>query len=279
MALFAAIVIVGYGIAMRNSTLAILLCGSIITSSQGADGPKRPNVVLIIADDMARGDCGAYGNRHIKTPHIDRLARDGMRFDRAFVTTSSCSPSRSSLITGRYPHNTGAEELHLPLPAEQVTFVEELKASGYWTAAAGKWHLGTAVKDRFDLVREADASGFRMAAAKAAKSPMTARGSGAACRLRDEGKLTAEQRSCFEHPRPVEELYDMDADPNELVNLAADPKHAQSLGEMRRALSEMGRETGDVVPDKLSPDEFDRETGIPLPNRALIRQRKAAQRS
>ena len=95
-------------------------------------GPRTTEaaqLVLIIADDMARDDCGAYGNRKIKTPHIDRLAREGMRFDRAFVMASSCSPSRSSLITGRYPHNTGAEELHWPLPADQVTFVEKLKAA------------------------------------------------------------------------------------------------------------------------------------------------------
>ena len=61
-----------------------------------------------------------------------------MRFDAAFVTASSCSPSRSSLITGRYPHSADAEELHWPLPAAQVTFVEKLRAAGYWTGAAGK---------------------------------------------------------------------------------------------------------------------------------------------
>ena len=71
----------------------------------------------------------------------------------------------------------------------------------------------------------------------------------------------------------------MDADPHELVNLAADPKFAEVLSEMRRALSEWERETADIVPGKLSPDEFDRETGAPLPNRARVRQRKRAQRS
>ncbi len=145
-----------------------------------AAGPQRPNVVLIIADDMAWDDCGAYGNPKVRTPHIDRLAREGMRFDRAFVTASSCSPSRSSILTGRYPHNTGAEELHWPLPPEQVTFVEKLKASGYWTAAAGKWHLGNAVKDRFDVVREADPSGFQLGTGKNDKARMSAEGSGAA---------------------------------------------------------------------------------------------------
>lgn len=111
---------------------------------------------------MAWDDAGAYGHPHIKTPNLDKLAQEGMRFDNAFLTTSSCSPSRSSIITGRYPHNTDAEQLHWPLPAEQITFVEKLKQAGYYTASAGKWHLGDAVKDRFNLVVEGDASGFQL---------------------------------------------------------------------------------------------------------------------
>ncbi len=152
---------------------------SVPGRSGRAEEPKRPNVVLIIADDLAWEDCGAFGNPKVGTPNIDRLARGGMRFDRAFVTASSCSPSRSSLITGRYPHNTDAEELHWPLPPGQVTFVEKLKASGYWTAAAGKWHLGNAVKGRFDVVREANPAGFQLGTVKDAKARMTAEGSGA----------------------------------------------------------------------------------------------------
>ncbi len=131
---------------------------------------NRPNLVLIIADDMAWDDCGVYGNLNLPTPGIDRLARGGMRFDRAFLTISSCSPSRASIITGQYPHNTDAEQLHWPLPANQVTFVEKLKASGYWTASVGKWHLGEAMKERFDVVKEADISGFQLPTGKAAKA-------------------------------------------------------------------------------------------------------------
>lgn len=122
----------------------------------------QPNMVLIIADDLAWDDCGPFGNPTIRTPNLDRLAREGMRFDRAFLTCSSCSPSRSSLLTGRYPHNTGAEELHWPLPADQVAFTEQLKVSGYYTAAAGKWHLGGPAKAKFDEVREANPRGFQL---------------------------------------------------------------------------------------------------------------------
>jgi arylsulfatase A-like enzyme len=160
--------------------VAGLLCVMFASFATAAEELKRPNVVLIVADHMAWDDCGAYGNRNVRTPNIDRLAREGMRFDRAFVTASSCSPSRSSLITGRYPHNTDAEELHWPLPPEQVTFVEKLRASGYWAAAAGKWHLGSAAKDRFDVVHEADPSGFQLPVGKESRARMTAQGSGAA---------------------------------------------------------------------------------------------------
>jgi N-sulfoglucosamine sulfohydrolase len=484
----------------------LLACVFVPDGPCRAAAPDRPNVVLIIADDMARDDCGAYGNPKVRTPHIDRLAREGMRFDRAFVTASSCSPSRSSILTGRYPHNTGAEELHWPLPREQVSFVEKLKAAGYWTAAAGKWHLGDAVKDRFDAVREAGTAGFQLGTGEDARAPMTASGSGAAqggydqwipvlrdrprdkpfflwlasldphrdyqpgtirephrpgdvvvppylpdvpevrkdlalyydeigrldhyigevlaeldrqgvagetlvlflsdngrpfprCKttlydsgigtpllarwpgrirrgsrcgrlvstidiaptvlklagiepgpsfqgkeisplfadpaakvrdlifaernwhdyaargraarserfkyirnddndrpltppadavrsptfqtmrqLNQTGTLTPVQRACFVSPRPVEELYDIDADPHELVNLAGDPKFTEVLAGMRRALSEWERETGDVRPGALTPDEFDRETGDPLPNRVRPRQKQPVPR-
>ena len=100
-----------------------------------------PNIVLIIADDMNWDDSGAYGHPSIKTPHIDALAKSGLIFQHAYLTTNSCSPSRASIITGRYPHNTGAEQLHWPLPVESMTFVESLKGAGYYTAAAGKLSL------------------------------------------------------------------------------------------------------------------------------------------
>ncbi|MHC4356805.1 MAG: sulfatase family protein, partial [Planctomycetota bacterium] len=131
----------------------------------------RPNIVLIIADDMAWDDCGAYGHPTIRTPNIDKLAAEGMRFTNAFLTASSCSPSRASIITGRYPHNTDAEQLHWPVPAEQQTFVEILKEAGYWTTSAGKWHLGDAVRDRFDVIHEADVSGFQLPTGKNGSAP------------------------------------------------------------------------------------------------------------
>ena len=131
---------------------------------------NRPNIVLIIADDMAWDDSSPYGHPTLPTPNLQRLADEGMRFEKAFVTISSCSPSRASIITGQYPTTTDADELHWPLPEDKFTFVEMLKSSGYWTGAAGKWHLGEAMKSRFDSVLEVDTSGFQLPTGKDAKS-------------------------------------------------------------------------------------------------------------
>ncbi|MGJ8725386.1 MAG: sulfatase family protein [Roseibacillus sp.] len=154
---------------LRVALGIVLTSGLWAKSEQGEAVSPPPNIVLIIADDLAWDDSGPYGHPSLQTPHLSRLAAEGMLFENAFLTASSCSPSRCSLITGRYPHQTGAEELHWPLPKEQTTFVEKLKTAGYWTAAAGKWHLGDAVKDRFDVVRETDTSGFQLPSGDAAK--------------------------------------------------------------------------------------------------------------
>lgn len=142
---------------LRLIALAIVLLftglGSVSTASD------RPNFIVMIGDDISWDDYGAYGHPTIRTPHVDALAKGGMRFDLAFLTTSSCSPSRCSILTGRYPHATGAGELHQSLPADQLTFAKVLKDSGYYTAAAGKWHLGNEPKSHFDVIRGGGPSG------------------------------------------------------------------------------------------------------------------------
>ncbi|MBS1811916.1 MAG: sulfatase [Acidobacteria bacterium] len=471
-----------------------LIC-LVLTGQAWAQSANRPNVVLFIADDMAWEDSGAYGNPKARTPNIDRLAREGLRFTHAFVSISSCSPSRSSMITGRYPHSTDAEQLHWTLPPEQVTFVEKLKAAGYWTAASGKWHLGAATKNRFDLVDDPGEAGFqtdpktgKMLAADdsgaagwlptlqqrpkdkpfflwfaaldphrdyvensiaiphkpadvivpphlpdtpetryelalyydeitrldenvgkvmaelerqgvadntlilfisdngrpfpGAKTtmydfgirtpliarwtkkirrglvsdslissidlaptilqlagvaiPSTVQGKSfvsvltnpkakirdaiyaeknwhdyedrvravrterfkfirndypdlagtpsadagrsptmdAIRRLHKAGQLTPLQARIFQKPRPTEELYDVIADPNEVNNLANDPHYAKTLAQLRAKLKQWGEETNDVMPAQRTPDEFDRETGQPLPGRKLPRAGK-----
>ncbi len=136
-----------------------LACAAWFPEAVASDD-SRPNLVLIIADDMNWDDCGVYGHPAIHTPNIDQLASEGLRFEHAYLTTNSCSPSRSSILMGKYPHNTGAEQLHWPVPAGSETFAGELKDSGYYTAAAGKWHLGDAVRDHFNRIYEASTAGF-----------------------------------------------------------------------------------------------------------------------
>lgn len=113
---------------------------------------KQPNFILFITDDISWDDLGCYGSKVAKTPHLDQMANEGMLFHGAYLSISSCSPSRCSIISGRYPHNTGAAELHTELPADQPVFPEALQAAGYYTAISGKHHMGKAVNRGFDKV-------------------------------------------------------------------------------------------------------------------------------
>ena len=118
-----------------------------------------PNIIVFIADDVGWNDLGCYGNPNVATPNIDRIAQEGIRFTRAFLTASSCSPSRTSIISGRYPHNTGSAELHTPLPASVATFPALLKQAGYYTAQAGKWHMGDPARRGFDIIHDGEGNG------------------------------------------------------------------------------------------------------------------------
>jgi arylsulfatase A-like enzyme len=133
--------------------LLIIFCSPVF-SQQSA-----PNIVYIIADDIGWNDLGCYGNDVVKTPNIDKLAAGGIKFTNAYLTASSCSPSRNSIITGRYPHNMGAPELHMPLPEDQVPFPLLLKEAGYYTVQAGKFHFGNSVKRAFDQAYELKEAG------------------------------------------------------------------------------------------------------------------------
>lgn len=130
---------------------------SFILSS--ACAAKKPNIVLIIGDDISVEDFGCYGHPNLRTPNIDKLAANGLRFTNTYLTISQCSPTRCSVMTSRYPHNTGAPELHMPLPEGQVMFPQLLQKAGYYTAAAGKWHLGDYARNAFDRIEGGGAGG------------------------------------------------------------------------------------------------------------------------
>ena len=117
---------------------------SLLVSVANAD--DRPNFVFFITDDISAEDLGCYGNAFVETPHLDALAERGMRFNQAYLTISSCSPSRCSIISSRYPHNTGAPELHTSLPDDQVRFPKLLRDAGYYTVLSGKNHIAPLIE-------------------------------------------------------------------------------------------------------------------------------------
>jgi arylsulfatase A-like enzyme len=434
-------------------------------ASRAAQNP--PNIVVIVADDMGWEDCQPSGHPRLKTPALKLLAEQGMRFNRAFLSSTACGPSRASILTGRYPHATAAGGPHPPLPSQQEMLSQTLRKAGYYAAAAGKWYLDPAAKAQFDVVQEGGGAGgyrdwlpvlrnrprgkrfFLWLASSDPHRPYVPRATAdpfppqevlvppylpdveeirndLACyynaitrldthvaqvldelarqgeagntlvlfisdngrpfprckstlydsgirtpllirwpgrvkpgttteslvsavdvaptildlagltpppscqgksfsallrdphaeihrhvfaahnsddytafqrglrssgyayirneapqfaatpaaeivrsasfqamrRLRDAGKLSPPQMACFVKPSAAEELYELTSDPQQLKNLAGDPQHARALDEMRRALDQWRTETGDVRPEQLPPDKYDRETGL-----------------
>lgn len=120
--------------------MCVLLCACLF----GA----QPNVVLIVADDMGWGDLGCYGSKQNSTPHVDRLAREGMKFESFYAAQAVCTSSRCALLTGCYPNRLGLGGTALPpaskvgLHPEEQTLATLLRAAGYRTGIVGKWHLG-----------------------------------------------------------------------------------------------------------------------------------------
>ncbi len=118
-----------------------------LNTVRAADGP--PNIVFILADDLGYGDLGCFGQKLIQTPHIDRLAKEGMRFTQAYAGATVCAPSRCSLLTGKHNGHAAIRgnrevqpEGQTPMPANTVTVAHLLKKAGYATGLIGKWGLG-----------------------------------------------------------------------------------------------------------------------------------------
>ncbi len=116
-------------------TLGLIFSASVL----GAE--KRPNIIFILSDDHRWDAMGNMGHPFIQTPSLDRLAKEGIRFNNAFVTTPLCSPSRASFLTGVYPHRHGVKNNLTPWNDQNITFLELLKKAGYKTAFIGKWHM------------------------------------------------------------------------------------------------------------------------------------------
>jgi len=147
---------------IRSAKLAALSAVLPGCHSSGSQNKPRPNIVLIMADDLGYGDVGCYGCRDIRTPAIDGLAAEGIRFTTFYSNAPECTPTRTALLTGRYQHRVGGLECALGignvgryddairlrrtndmgLPAEETSIARMLKDAGYSTAISGKWHLG-----------------------------------------------------------------------------------------------------------------------------------------
>src|SRR3954464_11066689 len=132
------------------------LFGKVSATAAPAD---RPNIIFILADDLGWADLGCYGSKFYETPNIDALAAGGMRFTDAYAACCVCSPTRASIMTGKYPPRLGITDwlpgqpdkpehkllrpkLRDHLPVDEITIASALKRSGYKTACIGKWHLG-----------------------------------------------------------------------------------------------------------------------------------------
>ncbi len=130
-----------------------LLTFFILLRPCNANNTSQPNIILLLADDLGSGELGFQGNSQIPTPHIDSIARNGIKFSQAYVTAPNCSPSRAGLLTGRIPTRFGYEfnpigarneDPDTGLPGKETTLAEWLHDRGYTTGLIGKWHLGGA---------------------------------------------------------------------------------------------------------------------------------------
>lgn len=123
-------------------TVFVALWSLVRVAECSAESPGRPNVVFILIDDLRYDTFGFMGHPFVETPHIDALAKGGLQFTNAFVTTSLCSPSRASFLTGRYMHNHKVVDNADRMPAGTLTFPQLLQNADYQTAFIGKWHMG-----------------------------------------------------------------------------------------------------------------------------------------
>ncbi|MEO6916570.1 MAG: sulfatase [Chitinophagaceae bacterium] len=124
--------------------MKVFIAVLILLTSVSATGQQRPNIVIIISDDHAFQAISAYGSKLMQTPSIDRIAKEGAIFNKAYVTNSICGPSRAVILTGKYSHKNGFKDNeHSRFDGSQDSFIKQLRAGGYLTAWIGKWHLET----------------------------------------------------------------------------------------------------------------------------------------
>ncbi len=141
-----------------KSVKIVLIFFTLTTFVLPSSAQVKPNILLIISDDAGYADFGFHGSTVMQTPHLDKLASQGLLFQQAYVTAAVCGPSRAGILTGKYQQRFGFEENNVPgymshyrmtdddmgLPLNEKTIADHLKALGYRTALFGKWHQGNA---------------------------------------------------------------------------------------------------------------------------------------
>jgi len=135
---------------MRRTSFILLLIFSFFSCTTSNPKKEKPNLILIMADDLGYEGISSFGNSSIKTPHLDKMAAEGLKFTDFHSNGSVCSPTRAALLTGRYQQRSGLEGViyargptrQTGLPLSEITIAEALKSAGYATGIMGKWHLG-----------------------------------------------------------------------------------------------------------------------------------------
>ena len=154
-------------------TLSTVAVAIFLAASLGqAEAVKQPNILIVIADDLNKDSVGIYGNKDVKTPNIDRLASQGMRFNLAYTSTAMCAPTRQQMYTGLYPVRSGAYPNHSKVKPGTKSLVHYLKALGYRVGLSGKRHFGPPSSFPFEQVsRKVDAKAIHEFVARDEKQP------------------------------------------------------------------------------------------------------------
>ena len=143
----------------RNLLASVALLLSLASATRAADTP--PNVIFLMADDLGYGDVGFNGNKFVETPHLDRMAKDGIRFTRFYSIGPICSPTRASVQTGRHYMRFGMMNVNVgKLPAQEISLPRIAKSKGYATGHFGKWHLGTMSREHTQVRGKRAAEGY-----------------------------------------------------------------------------------------------------------------------